>query len=449
MKCLWLTLADPDPPMNGQFLYSSGLIRAAATAGVDLDVVGFGLPEGTHRDGEQTGTVHWHLAPHRPRSRWWRIVSRWPGFVDRTRTRYLRRLIGDLISDDQWEAVVLDSISLAWAVPLFLSRYGGIGQKPKLIYLAHNHEETLAWHVARCDSHPIKRLLKHLDAMKMKTLERAVSRHACLIASNTPDDCEKFLRKWPDKPVEFLPPGYSGIRVPARRITSQVPRRAIIVGSFDWVAKRQSLVEFLDVADRLFAAAGAELYVVGQADEAFMNRQRRRCSATRFTGRVDDVAVYMKEARIGLVPDRMEGFKLKGLDYVFNRLPIFAISGSLPGMPLRHGQSIAYFSGLEELALAVLRSLEDFGTLNALQERAYAACAAQFDWSAIGHRLSSAIARAGRPWSEGDDNLARLAESIAPLAESPAGSDLQRDAISASIACSRAAGVASGRKMKL
>ena len=33
----------------------------------------------------------------------------------------------------------------------------------------------------------------------------------------------------------------------------------------------------------------------------------------------------MEHARVALVPDELGGFKLKGLDYVFNRLPILAM----------------------------------------------------------------------------------------------------------------------------
>jgi glycosyltransferase involved in cell wall biosynthesis len=170
-----------------------------------------------------------------------------------------------------------------------------------------------------------------------------------------------------------------------------MPRRAIIVGSFDWVAKRQALVALLEAADLLFAHAGIELYVVGQADESFLNRLRRSTRATIFTGRVEDVAIYMREARLAIVPDRMPGFKLKGLDYVFNALPIFALAGSLPGMPLADGESARFFSDYGHLAAGVITAIDDLETLNRLHERAYDICRDQFDWNTIGRRLRFVI----------------------------------------------------------
>ena len=40
MRCLWSTLADPEPKANGQLLYSGGLIQAMASGGAELLVVG-------------------------------------------------------------------------------------------------------------------------------------------------------------------------------------------------------------------------------------------------------------------------------------------------------------------------------------------------------------------------------------------------------------------------
>jgi glycosyltransferase involved in cell wall biosynthesis len=396
MKCLWLTLADPDPAMNGQFLYSSGLIHSVAAAGLDLWVVGLSLPEGRHKDGEQTGRIRWRLAPHQPRSRWSAIRSLFPKLADRTRTRSLRRIVAELLKAGDWDAIVFDSFNLGWALPAVRQRYRN-ENRPRLAYIAHNHEESLARRVAAEERHPLKRLIKRLDAVKLARLERALSRDASLIASNTPEDCAKFSRRWPDKPAEFVPPGYSGERMTARQITSGTPRRAIIVGSFDWLAKRQSLAALLTVADPLFAAAGVELYVVGQAEESFLNGLRKSAPATIFTGRVEDVAAYMSHARLALVPDRTPGFKLKGLDYVFNRLPIFALADSLPGMPLADEDSALFYPNYTRLAEGVVQSIDDLELLNRLQEQAYQACCDQFDWGVIGKQLCSAIVGTKRP----------------------------------------------------
>ena len=87
------------------------------------------------------------------------------------------------------------------------------------------------------------------------------------------------------------------------------------------------------------------------------------------------------------MPDLLGGFKLKGLDYVFHRLPILAMRVALPGMPLEDGHSIGLFDSHTALAEGVVELIDDFAALNARQERAYAACDDRFDWDRIGRRL--------------------------------------------------------------
>jgi polysaccharide biosynthesis protein PslH len=393
MRCLWLTLADPDPATNGQDLYSSGLIRGTAEAGAELHVAGLARTGGRHRSGRFLDGAQWWLAEERTRSPVASLLSRWPRISGQTCTNSMRNIVRHLLTSAQWDSIVFDSICLGWALPLVLEHCAKANPRPKLVYLSHNHEESVARAIAESLRNPVKRQLKLLDAIKVAHLERLLARNADVVTSNSPEDCEKFRRGLGGRPVEYLPPGYSGIRLPSRDITSAIPRRAIIVGSFDWIAKRVSLEEFLEVADPLFAKTGIELYVVGSAEQAFLARLRKKCIATKFTGRVADVGAYMSQARLALVPDLLGGFKLKALDYVFNRLPMLAMSGSVPGMPLQPGKGILLFDSHQALAHGVTQVIDNFDFLNAMQQTAYTASDDQFDWTSMGRRLVHAISR--------------------------------------------------------
>src|SRR5205085_7204709 len=104
------------------------------------------------------------------------------------------------------------------------------------------------------------------------------------VTAITPEDLKLYERRRGSRPMGVLTPGYRGRRLPERRLGAELPRRAAIVGSFDWIAKRMNLEEFVDVADPLFAEAGAELVAVGTGDERFLQRLRRRSRASLFTG---------------------------------------------------------------------------------------------------------------------------------------------------------------------
>src|SRR5579871_3904980 len=112
MKILWLTLADPFPPTNGQYLYSYGLIRSIAKAGAELHVVGFGRPGSAHRDGQIDGNVRWSLADHRPQPKLFGILSALPHISHRTRTDGFRKRLNAALDGPAPDAVVFDSISI-------------------------------------------------------------------------------------------------------------------------------------------------------------------------------------------------------------------------------------------------------------------------------------------------------------------------------------------------
>ena len=131
------------------------------------------------------------------------------------------------------------------------------------------------------------------------------------------------------------------------------------------------------------ASAGIELQIVGEVEAGYVADLRRRFPSVDFVGRVADVRPYMQGARVALVPDLLGGFKLKGLDYVFNRLPILSMRIALPGMPLEEERSVGLFDSHSALAEGVVALIDDFPSLNARQELAYAACADRFDWDRI------------------------------------------------------------------
>ena len=101
------------------------------------------------------------------------------------------------------------------------------------------------------------------------------------------------------------------------------------------------------------------------------------------------------------------GFKLKCLDYVFNRVPMAVLEGSAAGLPLEPGEAYLRFDGMDALADGVLGVLDDLPRLNDLQERAYRSAEAAFDWEARGRALRDALAEL-RPASSSSSPSARF-----------------------------------------
>ncbi|MFI5030857.1 MAG: glycosyltransferase [Reyranellales bacterium] len=396
MRCLWLTLADPEPRHNGQYVYSGGLIDSVAATGSEIEVLGLRRPDSPRSNGARDEHVVWWL-PGEPldplQSRWGSLASLLPHTAYRCRTAEMQRVLHQLLERGGWDGIVFDGISVGWALAPVRAFYGDRGDRPRLIYVSHNHEESLRHQVAESQRTFFRRQAVRLDASKVARLEGDLVDQVDFVTAITPEDLKLYERRRGDKPMGVLTPGYRGRKLSQREITGGVPRRAVIIGSFDWIAKRMNLEEFVQVADPIFAEGGAELVAVGSAEERFLKRMRERTKASQFTGTVPDLTRYMDEARIAIVPERNGGgFKLKVLEYVFNRIPVFALQGSFAGVPLVHGDSVMLYPDHQALARGVLDSIDDVERLNRLQERAYSACRDRFDWASRGRQILSVIA---------------------------------------------------------
>jgi len=391
MKILWLTFHDPVPAINGQYLYSSGLISAVGHAGVALDVAALARPDGRHFNEQREGTITWNLAAGGEWQTSERLLSRLPRITLRCATSNMRSLIESLLKVNRYDALVFDSICVGWA--LSLKAIQEAARNAVLVHIAHNHERTAAERMAEREPRFFRRLIRQDETRKIAALERRLIARSHLSTSNTAEDLATFESENPGKRFLLLPPGYSGRRVASRRIDPNVPRRAILVGSFNWEPKRTSLEAFLEVAAPLFSSARIEFQVVGSAEESYLDSLRSRFPSVVFTGRVPEIFDRLANARIAVVPDYLGGFKLKSLDYAFNGIPIFALQGSIPGVPLEDGRSVRLFPDYSSLAQGIVDQIDSFDHLNALQAAAYRAFAPLFDWTRIGEDLVENIER--------------------------------------------------------
>lgn len=393
MKCLWITWIDPWPEHDGQRIYSGRLIDALAAAGAHVKVLAFGHDASRRQDGCAEGSVQWHLLPEKKDAAWQSVLSPLPHLAHRCATRSMRLRLDDMLDTQDWDCIVFDGLSGGWALPVCLEHYVRKTDRPRLIYISHNHEESTRANVAtNYAGNPLRKRLMQHDATKAAALERQVVDAADMVTAITPEDAVKFTVRARHTPVVVLSPGYAGHRVERRHIGAETPRRAIIVGSFDWIAKQMNLREFLSAAVPLFAERQVELQVVGGGNEAFLDEMRRLYPGIDITGRVADISPYFGNARLAIIPEHSGGgFKLKALDYVFHRTPVAALKGAVAGIPLRAGENILLFNRYKELADGVLSVIDDLPYLNRLQESAYTTCAHAFDWRQRGRMLLTAI----------------------------------------------------------
>ncbi len=374
----------PFDPDSGMLIYSNGLLRGLLESGASGTLVAYSRPE---VDGISIPRLAVKaIAPQRKL----RALSLFTHDHSDTYRLRSRAFAGEVTRAMETgpDFVVIDYFATGWVLPLVKACISASGKKTILVYVSHNVESTLRLNVANSTKSPLMRAVLRLDAAKAGAMERALVESSDMIVVNTDEDGAKYREIAPDHAILTLTPAYDGEITETQPLTAERPRRVIIVGAFDWIAKRANLERFLDTAEAGFTKAGIEVLVVGRAPEKFtaaMSARYRFCS---FTGRVEDVRPYLSGGRIGVMPDEVGGgFKHKYLYYIFGGLPVATIRSQIAGLPIDPDRDFITRDTLSELVDAVIDKMDDLPALNAMRQRSWELCAPAFSWRDRGSRF--------------------------------------------------------------
>jgi glycosyltransferase involved in cell wall biosynthesis len=392
---LWLGRIIPIPFNAGDRVYSAQLAGAVARQGARVVFLGLSNPDeagGSIADLEPR--VRWTMVPGTAHSRLRSLFSPLPMVGARFATAQYRKAIENELRSNDYDVVVFDQYGMSWAVTLVkkLAR-----NRPMLVQVAHNFEAAVNDQIARTFSgDPLRKWLLQANARKTRQAEQHLARSSDLLVTLTEEDRAAFEAVNPALACIVLPPGYAGAKQSVRILTGRVPRRAIIVGSFRWIAKQINLERLLEAASTIFVKHHIELHIVGFVPDALLSRLRSRFPWVVFRGFVDDLGAECRNARVALIPEEVGGgFKLKTLDYIFSRVPVASVEPALNGIPDRLKSHFIVEKDIEALLAAIVVAIDDIERLDRMQKRAFELAEDLFNWESNGRRFLQALTRAG------------------------------------------------------
>ncbi|WP_377827870.1 glycosyltransferase [Bradyrhizobium lupini] len=384
-KVLWICGRLPSPLFTGDALYSAGLLTALArTNAVAITLVG------SSRTGEAVGdyllnlpnTTCVALPPAQP-SALRSLLSTLPRDAFNLSTPQLRQVLPNLLQGD-WDWIVIDH---AYSSGL-LSMIQQHRKHASICYIAHNAEGAIRREIASSFSNPLRQLLMRFDADKYRRQENRILQVADAVTCISEEDASYFKRV--SQNVHVVPPIYLGHISAPRPILAACPRALLLVGSFEWIAKQRNLELIVEGLLPALQRTGIVLNVVGAVPQHLRDRFSRFSPCLAFHGRVDDVSPVAAASRGGLVPDLLGGgFKLKILDYAFQRLPIFGLRNALAGTTVAEQSAMFPADNLESLAEAVVSNIDDLPTLNRNQDTLFELLSERFGLEAGTRHLSS------------------------------------------------------------
>ncbi|HEY4065880.1 MAG TPA: glycosyltransferase, partial [Burkholderiaceae bacterium] len=338
------------------------------------------------------GSIRWRIVDGAPHRTLRALASALPLVAASHATPAYRREIA-MLAQQEWDFVVFDQYGTGWAMAPFLRRRAGAGA-PVLVHVAHDHEASVYASLVRGFSgSAFRRLGLWQNWQKTVRLERRIARRADLVTVITAEDAVRFAADAPRTPSVVLTPGHDGAVSTRARIDASVPRRVVMVGNYQWVAKSENLRRFVAAADALFHANGIALDVVGSMPPA-LARELGNCRATVLHGFVDDIAPLFANARIAVVPEEIGGgFKLKFLDYIFGRVAVASLSHATAGLSDEIRRAMICRDDVPALVRAIVDRIDDTDALTALQDAALDAAQARYRWADRGRELLRAIRR--------------------------------------------------------
>lgn len=394
-KLLWLARAIPLPLDAGDRIYTARFAQAVADIGADVHFLGLAdsdRPLASVQDA-LGAAVKWE-AIRSPLEPPWRAVAHTLPLVSvRHATRAYLDRISNLVRAAQYDAIILDQYAMGFALPV-ISRESS--KRPAIVHIAHDFETEVTRDIARnYRDNLLVKLALHENARRTAALERRLTLDSDLIVAISDADAARFRALKPGREIMVARPGFSAPVLRERVIDARVPRRAVILGSYRWLAKQMNLSQFLEIADPIFAEANIGVDIIGDISPEFQREWAPRLRASHFHGFVEDVQKLMQSARVALVVEATGGgFKLKVLDYVFSRLPVAALTSSVAGQEEVVAKHFHRADTIEELAAGVVRLVDDLEALNTMQNGAFAAAENRYSWPENAKALLARIASA-------------------------------------------------------
>jgi hypothetical protein len=381
MTYLLITRAPPFRPLiGGEYDYARKLAEILAVyqpvRGLTLAYPGVEPP--------QSERIQWTMVPHAEPHRLKSLLSPLPNVAFRNESPAL--LEAAVAAAQDADAVFVDFIAMYWLVEPLVRRLATMERPPPVIAISHNHEYAVRRQMLAAEPSLLTKLAIWVDTEKAGRMEIAAQRAAGGLAVHTRADGDAFIKTAPSTPQVVMTPGYDGpSRKTPRVLGPDVPARVCILGNHGAHHKKMVLSRALDALVANGTDRGCIVDVVGSGGHEEL---AVRYPSINFKGFVEDIDDYLANVRIGLLPDEIGGgFKNRALMYAANRVPMMAVNSAMDGMGFDSGVHFAGSRNVDEMAKAIPALLEDFATLNALQEHAFDHIRTAYNWAERGRDL--------------------------------------------------------------
>jgi len=377
LNLLWLTREVPYPQNSGDRIYVSNTIESLARAGIHVTAIACHnfatlVPKGS------SSKVEWvYVSAAKSAELRFLTSILYPLASYRSMTASYKEALR-LQLKKQWDIIVLDHVGMVWAVDLIRA------SKPRqsLVYFSHNFETAVAKDLARnFEGNLLRKIALGENGRRTANAELKLLAACQTVSTITEEDSKSYRNITRSPRYVVVTPGYEGHKASPRIIEPRTTRQVLMLGSFDWLPKQLNLVKFVQAAGNSFQRNNISLTIVGSVPDKLKQRLASSSKSINFLGYVEDLSSIYLESRMAVVFEETGGgFKLKLLDYIFNRVPVFGIESAVAGLPDEIMRSIFLAGDMYELVDLIIENIDQYEKLNVSQESAFEVAKKTFDW---------------------------------------------------------------------
>ncbi|MDE2166682.1 MAG: glycosyltransferase [Alphaproteobacteria bacterium] len=285
------------------------------------------------------------------------LASRLPASVALDRSREARALVADMLAT-QPDVIVADFVHAAIL-------FDQVPQRRSVVFTHNVEAEIFARHARNADN-LAARLIWSAQRRKMVEFEARHLPDFEKVIAVSERDLGFFLENYGVRGAETIPTGvdfdyFGAIASPPPATISARGGELVFTGSMDWPANVDAVQYCMNEIWPLIAAERPDvrLTVVGRdPPKSLIEKARTRGFNWRFTGFVDDVRPFIRDADLYIVPLRVGGgTRIKIYEAIAMRRPVVSTSIGVEGLPIEAGNHYRRADNPDTLAREVLRLL--------------------------------------------------------------------------------------------
>jgi polysaccharide biosynthesis protein PslH len=314
-----------------------------------------------------------------------RLGKRAPYAVSRFESAQVREMLRAWFQEKEFDVAVCDFLDAAINFPAKLT-------VPTVLF-QHNVESEIWRRHAETSGDVARRALYRMEFAKMLRYEQEMVRKFEQVIAVSEHD-RGMMSAWVDaKRITVVPTGVNLSQFRGNGQARAVGPLVTFVGAMDWEPNIDAVEYFCrEIWPAIKARVPAARFrIVGRNPDS--RTRSLACEAVEVTGSVVSVVDHLRESAVVVVPLRIGGgTRIKIYEAMAAGKAVVSTSVGAEGLDVHDGEDIILADAPTGFADAVSQLLDDV-ELRARYERAAAALASRYDWSAIGQRFAAVLER--------------------------------------------------------